>query len=212
MSFRSSEKEYLAQHPIGTKYKYIIPVRPEDIPELNKLDSDNKMLLLYSFNSFYKGDVIARVFGLFVNDKVTYYRLRIIPEFLEENVYLNISLDTLTRVVETSGAYIRDTNVWTERILLSNLFPTIEDYKKAFYIRPNYVKIDVISSVGRMYLNLDTLSVYIDIIDSKGYTPKLYDKFNLKLMPEHVFIKGKYKNSNDKYEIVKLDVPVYKVA
>lgn len=213
MSFRSSEKEYLAQHPIESKKsEYIIPIRNDDIPEINKLHSDNKLLLVYTFSSFFKGDNISKVFGLLVDDKLTYYRFRVIPEFQGDNVYLNIALDTLARVVEISGAYIRDTNVWKDTVLLSDLFPTIEDYKKAFFIGPNYVRANYTNPVGKMYLNLNNFTVYIDGLEAKTINVKEYHKFNSKLTSELTTVKGKYKNSNDKYETVKLTIPVFTIV
>ena len=212
MSFRSSEKEYLAQHPIEPrKSEYIIPIRNEDIPEINKLYHDSRLLLLYTFSSFFKGDNISKVFGLLVDGKLTYYRFRVIPEFQGDNVYLNIALDTLTRVVETSGAYIRDTNVWKDTVLLSDLLPTIEDYKKAFFIGPNYVRANYTNPVGKMYLNLNNFTIYIDGLEAKPTNVKEYHKFNSKLTSELTTVKGKYKNSNDKYETVKLTIPVFTI-
>lgn len=213
MSFRSSEKEYLAQHPIEkAKSKYIIPIRDEDIPELNKLYDDNRLLLVCTFSSFFKGNNISNVFGLVMDGRLTYYRFRVIPEFQGEDVYLNIALDTLTRVVEAEGAYIRDTNVWKDTVLLSDMFPTIEDYKKAFFIGPNYVRANYTNPVGKMYLNLNNFTIYIDGLEAKTTNVKMYHTFKSSLASELTTVKGKYKNSNDKYETVKLTMPVFTIV
>lgn len=213
MSFRSSEKEYLAQHPIEPrKSKYIIPIKDEDIPELNKLYDDSRLLLVCTFSTFFKGNNISNVFGLVMDGKLTYYRFRVIPEFQGDNVFLHIALDILTRVVETSGAYIRDTNVWKDTILLSDLFPTIEDYKKAFFIGPNYVRANYTYPVGKMYLNVNNFSVYIDGLEAKTTNVKQYHTFKSSLTSELTTVKGRYKNSNDKYETVKLTMPVFTIV
>lgn len=212
MSFRSSEKEYLAQHPIEkAKSEYILPIKDEDIPELNKLYDDSRLLLVCTFSSFFKGNKISNIFGLVMDGKLTYYRFIVIPEFQGENVYLHIALDILTRVVETSGAYIRDTNVWKDTVLLSDMFPTIEDYKKTFFIGPNYVRANYTNPVGKMYLNLNNFTVYIDGLEAKPTNVKEYHKFNSKLTSDLTTVKGKYKNSNDKYETVKLTIPVFTI-